>query len=329
MSRPLRILYPGAWYHVMNRGLERRQIFLDRLDCEEFFRLLQEISQLWQVEIHAFSLMPNHYHLLLRTHLPNLPRCMRHLNGVYTQRFNRKHGRDGPLLRGRYKAILVEEESYLIELVRYIHLNPVIAKLAHSLNEHLWTSHRYYCRPKQRPSWLHTDFILKYFGEEGKKTIRSFQVFVGEGVPDELKKKLSGRRWPSILGTATYKDWVIDNFLKDRGKTTVMPDMGREKRRYKLQDILKSVSDICDCPITHLRKSWRAKGNEGRRLAIYLVWEYMGMTQERVAKVFKGITAAGVAQSNQRLQGNLKEDKFLQEKIQAVRRRIEQSVLNV
>jgi len=128
MSRPLRIEYSGAWYHVMNRGRRREKIYYDKKDYEQFLKVLEETSSLFSVEIHAYTLMPNHYHLLIRTPKGNLSRGMRHINGVYTQRFNNKYKIDGSLFRGRYKSILVEEESYLLELVRYIHRNAYKAK---------------------------------------------------------------------------------------------------------------------------------------------------------------------------------------------------------
>ncbi len=125
MSRPLRIEYPDAWYHVMNRGRRGESIFRKKEDYLTFITLLQEAGDMWNLRVWAYSLMPNHYHLLIQTPNANLSRCMRHINGVYTQRFNRSHHLDGQLFRGRYKAIFVEGDSYLLELLRYIHRNPL------------------------------------------------------------------------------------------------------------------------------------------------------------------------------------------------------------
>jgi putative transposase len=110
MARPLRIEYPNAFYHVMNRGLSRREIYLGDDDYEIFLGVLKETSKLFDIRVLAYAFMPNHYHLLIQTPKANLSRAMRHLNGVYTQRFNRFHNNDGPLFRGRYKAILIQEE---------------------------------------------------------------------------------------------------------------------------------------------------------------------------------------------------------------------------
>ncbi len=135
MSRPLRIEYPGAWYHVMNRGRRRQKIFMSRGDYESFIKVLQETSDGWGLEVSAYCLMSNHYHLLVHSPDGNLSRCMRHINGVYTQRFNRGHKKDGPLFRGRYKAVLVDSDSHLLEVLRYIHRNPLRARLVKRLDD--------------------------------------------------------------------------------------------------------------------------------------------------------------------------------------------------
>ena len=137
MARPLRIEYPGAWYHVMNRGRRSEEIFYQRDDYEAFVELLRESSEMWNIRVAAYCLMTNHYHLLVQTPDANLSRSMRHLNGVYTQRYNRRHGCDGQLFRGRYKSILIDADAYLLELVRYIHRNPLDSGLVDNLKKYL------------------------------------------------------------------------------------------------------------------------------------------------------------------------------------------------
>ncbi|MBI3066962.1 MAG: transposase [Deltaproteobacteria bacterium] len=154
MARPLRIQYPGAVYHVMNRGGSRHKIFIEKQDYEAFLKTIGEIHERWGVELFAYCLMGNHYHICLRTPEGNLSRVMRHLDGLYTQRFNRIHRRDGALLRGRYRAIVVDEDAYLAQVVRYIHLNPLAAGLVGEPQGYGWSSHRFYLRPKEAPKWL-------------------------------------------------------------------------------------------------------------------------------------------------------------------------------
>jgi putative transposase len=129
MARPLRIEFEGAWYHVMNRGAGRRLIYRSSRHRDTFLRLLAEVTELFAVEIHAYCMMGNHYHLLTRTPRANLGRAMRHLNGVYTQRFNLTCGTDGPLFRGRYRSVLVAADTHLLQVSRYIHRNPGVPGL--------------------------------------------------------------------------------------------------------------------------------------------------------------------------------------------------------
>jgi len=144
MSRPLRIQIPGACYHVLSRGLEKRSIFRKKKDYETFQQRLLEAHSRYKIQIYAFCLMPNHYHLLIKTILPNLSIAMKHINGSYLNYFNRAHKRVGPLFQGRFKAFLVEESRYGLILSRYIHQNPVKAKLASSCMRYPYSSFRYW-----------------------------------------------------------------------------------------------------------------------------------------------------------------------------------------
>ena len=150
MSRPLRIECPGAWYHIMNRGRRAENVFLDKEDYEWFLELLKDSSEMWNVRTAACCLMPNHYHMLIQTLDANLSRFMRHVNGVYTQRFNRFHGCDGHLFRGRFKSILVDKDAYLLQLVRYIHRNPLEAGIVDKLDGYEWSSHKGYISRAKR-----------------------------------------------------------------------------------------------------------------------------------------------------------------------------------
>jgi putative transposase len=155
MSRPLRIEYAGAWYHVMNRGRRLENVFEDRQDYRIFVDILKDASEMWHVKIAAYCLMPSHYHMLLQTPQGNIARAMRHVDGVYTQRYNKKHGQDGQLFRGRYKSILVNGDGYLLQIVRYIHRNPVKAGLVNALKDYAWSSHKGYLSVSKKWDWLY------------------------------------------------------------------------------------------------------------------------------------------------------------------------------
>jgi len=154
----------------------------------------------WGIRVHAYSLMSNHYHMLIETPLGNISRAMRHIDGVYTQRFNRTYRRDGPLLRGRYKSILIEKESYFLELVRYIHLNGVKAKIFPGPKSDYNCSHWDYLHPKQAVSWLEQSLVLSHFNDSPQDLDR----FVSKGISEDLEKVLSRKKWPAILGAKSF-----------------------------------------------------------------------------------------------------------------------------
>lgn len=181
MSRPLRIEFAGALYHVTSRGDGREDIFLDDGDRELFLVVLSEAVEAYNWSVHSYCLMGNHYHLLLETPDSNLSKGMRHLNGVYTQRFNRSHKRVGHVFQGRYKAIIVQKENYLLELARYIVLNPVRARMVRSVRDWPWSSYRASAGLADCPAWLETDWILSAFSEKRFEAIERYRKFVAAG----------------------------------------------------------------------------------------------------------------------------------------------------
>ncbi len=162
MARPLRIIFPGAYYHVTARGNERADIYKSQRDREKFLSYLESASARYGAFIHAFCLMRNHYHLLLETPQGNLSEIMQHINGAYTTYFNVKRKRAGHLFQGRFKAILVEADEYAAELSRYIHLNPVRVGAVSKPEEYRWSSYCAYIGNATSPGWLKTDFILSF-----------------------------------------------------------------------------------------------------------------------------------------------------------------------
>ena len=163
MSRPLRIQYPGAWYHVMNRGKRGEKVFEFKEDYLSFVDLLQELDEVFNVRVAAYCLMSNHYQIFIHTPEANLSRSIRHLNGVYTQRYNKRHSCDGQLFKGRYKAIVVESDSYALELVRYIHRNPLEAGVVDNLQKYQWSSHKPYLSNAKKWQWLYKEYIFRLF----------------------------------------------------------------------------------------------------------------------------------------------------------------------
>lgn len=165
MSRPLRLEFPGAIYHVTSRGNARQAIVADDRDRSQWLTLLAHVVARYGWLCHAYCLMDNHYHLLIETPQPNLSLGMRQLNGRYTQAYNRRHARVGHLFQGRFTAILVEKEAHLLELCRYVVLNPVRANLVTHPRLWAWSSYRATVGETKAPVWLMTDWILSQFGQ--------------------------------------------------------------------------------------------------------------------------------------------------------------------
>ncbi|MGE0826479.1 MAG: transposase [Candidatus Binatia bacterium] len=182
MTRPLRVEFPGAVYHVTARGDGREAIFIDDSDRRLFLEVVGHVLDRFAWQCHAYCLMGNHYHLLIETPEANLSRGMRQMNGVYTQRFNRRHARVGHVFQGRYKAIVVQKDEHLLELCRYVVLNPVRAGMVKRVQDWHWSSYRVTVGQTDSPSWVTTDWLLAQFGQRQAAAIRAYQQFVTEGV---------------------------------------------------------------------------------------------------------------------------------------------------
>ena len=182
MTRPLRLEFPGALYHVTSRGNRRSLIYRDDADRTAWLEVLAVVCDRHHCIVHSFCMMSNHFHLMIETVEPNLSQAMRQLNGVYSQHFNQRHHTVGHLFQGRYKAILVQKESYLLELSRYIVLNPLRAGMVESIHAWPWSSYQYFVSDRLPPSWLERDWILSQFGNSRTQAIEAYNDFVMAGV---------------------------------------------------------------------------------------------------------------------------------------------------
>ena len=155
---------------------------------------------MWNIRVVAYVLMGTHYHLLLQTPASNLSRCMRHINGVYTQYFNRTHGLNGQLFRGRYKSILVNSDTYLLELLKYIHRNPIEAGMVDRVQSYQWSSHKRYLSRSEKWNWLHKHYVLKMFSDKKTEALKGYKSFVNKKIPEGIKRILGPKKWPSVKG---------------------------------------------------------------------------------------------------------------------------------
>ena len=265
MARPLRLEYPGAIYHVTSRGNEKRPIFKDDQDRHTFLDLLEAVNRRYHCICHAYCLMENHYHLLIETPEGNLSLGMRQLNGVYTQFFNRRHLRTGHLFQGRYKAILIQKESHLLEVCRYVVLNPVRAGLVERPEGWKWSSYRATAGYERRHSCLTTDWVLGQFSATRGKAEKGYRSFVREGIGKEsIWTAVKGQ---VILGDKRFVDGLID-YLKEYRDVAEIPKGQRYVRRPGLDELF-AVEMLQD--------------REGRDRKIAKAVEEYGYTQREVA----------------------------------------------
>ena len=312
MSRPLRIEYPGAWYHVMNRGRRAEKIFSDRQDYTMFIDLLKEASVSWNVRICAYCLMPNHYHLLVQTPEANISRCMRHINGIYTQRYNRRHAFDGQLLRGRYKSILVSADQYLLQLVRYIHRNPVKAGIAARLEDYQWTSHAAYLSLSKKWDWIYREFILLMLSRSKKEWIKRYRSFVAIEDDETVSNVIEGKKWPAILGDREFTDWVKDRYH------AVKYDKDVPQARELVPDadtIIKAVCDFYVVTPQNLYKVKRGEFNEPRNVSIYLMRMLRRGTLKDIGGRFRMGTDSSVSSVIERLKARMQQDRELKKRV--------------
>ncbi|MBU1918481.1 transposase [bacterium] len=318
MTRPLRIEYDGAWYHVMNRGCERRKTFLCDSHYNYFFSLLKEITNIYGIEIHAYSLMPNHYHLLIHTPKAGLSLPMKYLNGVYTQYYNRLTKRDGPLFKGRYKAILVDSNDYLTELIRYIHQNPVKAMLSKKAEDHKWTSHRLYLK-EAKNHWLNTNAILQEFGKQKSNARKNFDEFVKSKIDQGTLNEIETHKY-SIIGGDFFKQWVNANFIEN--KTFTDSEITKKTKKIKSNkspmQILNNLAFCYDTSVAEIRQGVSGKENEPRSLAIYFLRNHKGYSLKQITRAISAKNENSVAQALYKIKGKLANDKVFRKRVSVI-----------
>lgn len=325
MSRPLRIQYENAVYHVMNRGLGRQRIFLFDDDYGMFIEALKETSLLFGIRVIAYALMPNHYHLLIQTPRANLSRAMRHLNGVYTQRFNKVHKTDGPLFRGRFKSILVQEDEYLTYLIRYIHLNPVQANLTDDLLRYPHTSHKAYLGGKDlivkdKGPWLYVNLGLSFFSHKPKEALRQYLFFIRDGIDPKTKAFYKHKKQNPIFGDPDFIDRIKEQYLSHgQTLTSEIPDHRVLHAPGIAKTIIQATTKDFKVAEDVLFQSKRGQTNLPRLVAISLTWELSGYKLSQIAELFKLNSYKNTAMSVYRMKSTLQKDSNLNKRYNHLR----------
>ena len=202
MSRPVRIEFPGAHYHVTSKGTNEQAVYLDEEDKAVFLNVLSGVVTRFGWRLHSYVLMENHYHLVVEVPDANLSKGMRQLNGVYTQHFNRRHGHEGPLFQGRFRSVLFEPDSYLLPLCRHVVLNPVRVKATRSPLAYKWSSHRGTCGAVKCQPFLHVDAVLGKFGDRARESQAQYKEYVKSGIGEQ--SPLVDRAHQVLLGSPEF-----------------------------------------------------------------------------------------------------------------------------
>jgi REP element-mobilizing transposase RayT len=282
MARPLRLEFEGALYHITSRGDGREDIYLTDGDRRLFLDVFSGVRERCNWTMHAYCLMSNHYHLLVETPDANLSKGMRQLNGVYTQRFNRAHDRVGHVFQGRYKSILVQKETYLLELARYVVLNPVRARMVRTPKEWPWSSYRAMIDRQAAPDWLESRWILAAFGQTAEQAVQGYVRFVaeGKGQPSPWKQL----RHQAFLGSEDFVEAMRGKVPKDRDLREIPQAKSREQAKT-----IAHYSRRCETRNEAIIAAYASGGHTMRQIG-----DYFGLHYSRVSKIIRAADQASL-----------------------------------
>ena len=284
MTRPWRIEFEGAYYHILSRGNERRNIFSDNDDRVSFLETLGKMSDRFEVEVYAYVLMDNHYHLLLKTNKPNISKSMQWFGTTYTRQYNIKHKRNGHLFQGRFKNFLIENDEYLMLLSCYIHRNPLRAGIVRRLVDYPWSSYPIYAYGKKSPEWLHTKPILSLLDTKDKHIAYRKMV---QSYSSEETKIWEDFRHGLFLGSQKFIDRIKSKYLSEN------PDVEIPQKRQVLRDtnpekILKKAAKVLKCDTDDFLQSSRISDSNklNRDLLINLLWSTGWYNNQKIGNLF-------------------------------------------
>ncbi len=315
MARPLRIEYPGAFYHVTSRGNERKIVFQSNRDRERYLSYLESAHERYGAVIHVYCLMGNHYHLLLETPRGNLSKILQYINGAYTTYFNIKRSRSGHLFQGRYKGILVDKDEYCKELSRYIHLNAVRAGMVKAPLEYPWSSYRYFVGRDKKPNWLTTEFVLGDFGGEGRRGFKRYREYVEKGASREIENPLKKVIASTFLGGKEFIESIkLEYLAKKEIDRRDLPALKKILRGPTLETIEKAVIKAVGRGFPLFKKT-----------CIYLSYQHSGLNLREIGEYF-GMQRSAISQLSRRFSETVKGNQELREVLGRIER---EELLNV
>lgn len=323
MARQLRIQYPGAFYHVTCRGNARQDIFKDRTDYEIFLESLADSLEVHNVSLLAYVCMTNHFHLFLTTPDGNLSEFMRCFNISYTSAFNRRHNRSGHLYQGRYKSFLIDVDSYLKEVSRYIHLNPVrIKKFAGKpvkdkikiLSEFKYSSFSGYVNVKNRDDFIRYNMVLDCFGGDTTEGRKIYRQFVYKGLKKNPDSPLEAGKGHGIIGSPDFTERIREEYLE---KVSVQAQ--REQPYLKAINVKYTPDELIErfCNIIKEEQSEicrRGRNSTDRAILMELLYRYCNIKQPEIGLLVGGIDYSAVSYARKRLRLKIKKDASLKKR---------------
>lgn len=321
MARPLRIEYPGAFYHVTCRGNERKEIFRDDSDRHRFISFLSESAEIYSVRLHGYVLMSNHFHLLLETPLGNLGEFMRRFNITYTGYFNRRYKRAGHLYQGRYKSLLVEKDAYLAVVSRYIHLNPVrIASMKEKraddklkmLKKYRWSSLPGYIDAKRKEAFIDYAVVLEEYGGDNRKGRQNYLKAISQDIAGtlDIRGEVIGQ---AILGGGEFAKWVVEKFLVRKEKDRECPPSNELSRYCSKERIIAASEEVLGRDIDAIR----SEGGVSRQVVMDLLCRVGGLKGREVGEYF-GVDYSTVSVSRKRLRRKMEEEREIRRLVERI-----------
>ena len=321
MARPLRVEYPGAFYHVINRGNAGEDVFKGLRDREKFIEYLEKACSRFSIRIHTYCLMTNHYHLLVETPEANLSRAIQWINVSYAVYFNVKRQRRGHLFQGRFKALLVDADEYLKPLSRYIHLNPVRAKMVGSPSDYPWSSYPFFIGTLKMPGWLSGEWILSQFGKNHREAKKNYKAFV-EGVdPVSVANPGKSPVGGFILGRADFVEWVKEQFLSPEPDDREKPQLKALKPGLDVGNIVSAAAESFGVETEQILIKGRKK-NLARDIAIYLSRNLTGFSGKQLGEHFGNISGAAITMQHKAMAERMATDQALNSRVTQVKKRI-------
>lgn len=311
MARSLRIEYEGAFYHITSRGNEKQQIFFSEKDYQKFKSYILRAMEKYEIVIHCYVFMTNHYHLLIETPKANLSKTMHFINSSYSNYINRIRDRCGHLFQGRYKSIVIEKGDYLLELSKYMHLNPVRAEIVKEPCDYPYSSYNIYISP-EIDEIVFCGVVLGEIANNISAAKRRYKSFVEDTIGCEIENPLEKVTGGIILGSERFIKETLKKTKKEIYEDPEISNRKRLKIDLGSEEIIDRICEYFRITKIDLHKN---KKKKYRKIAIFLLKRFTHLSNKEIGMLFGNISYSAVAKANQRFKVELKRDRKIQNQI--------------